>query len=106
MKEIKSSSCFRPDLESLTDRNGEAEPPKCSMRNLWEITDGAFSALSVFFNSSLIVWAVCAFTVSPLVHFFMTRFITHSLPRTDTHSRYDMLNMWDLRNANTGQEIC
>lgn len=62
---------LRPDLESLTDRNGEAEPPKCSMRNLWEITDGAFSALTVFFfffYSSLIVWAVCAFTASPLVH--------------------------------------
>lgn len=66
----KKQQLLRPDLESLTDKNGEAERLKCSMRNLWEITDGAFSALSVFFFFTL--RSLCGLCVHLQLHHWFT----------------------------------
>lgn len=82
-------------LESWTLKprlqNVPSEP--CGGDHRWSIF--CTQCLLVYFLPA--AWAACAFTLSVLLLVFLA--ITCYLSRTDSHSSYDLLNVWDLSNA-------
>lgn len=104
----RSSCCFGQIWSRSLTQMAESHKLKPRLQNVPSEPRGRDHRWYIFSTQCfpvyilLIAWAVCAFTVSVLVHFFIT--IARYLPGTDSHSSHHLLNVWDLSNANASKE--